>query len=884
MTSNLRQTAHRHLILTHEQADFDAIASLLAARILDPSAQAVLPRRLNRNVRAFLTLYGAGLPLLEHHDLQRRPVGCITLVDTQTPPSVKGQSDETRFVVIDHHPPGDVLPSDWVTHIEEVGATATLFTEALMEAGLELSPIAATLLFMGIYEDTGSLSYNNTTPRDVRASAWLLEQDASLSIASDFLNHPLSAEQRELYNHLLEAAVTQDIHGLSVVVACGKAMGMIDEISTIAHKLRDIFDPDGLFVMVALNDHIQMVARSTTDLIDVGKVADVFGGGGHTRAAAALIRGRSMDDLCVDLQAVLDRLVEPVLTVGQIMSRGPQLLDEDESIAAAFELMQRFGHEGYPVVRDNHIIGLLTRRAVDRAMNHHMEKRPVSSIMEAGELRVRPEDSIQTLQRLMIQHGWGQIPVEDPESGHIIGIVTRTDLIKAMGEDVSEQPQRAMVEQLERALPPIRLNLLRVISREAERRGDALYIVGGFVRDLLLETPSLDFDLVVEGDAIGLARALGDRFGGRISSHRRFGTAKWQLDREAVPLVEELGEENLQALPASLDFVSARTEFYTHPTALPSVKRGSIKLDLHRRDFTLNTLALRLDGPYFGQLLDHWGGVRDLEEKNIRVLHSLSFVDDPTRMLRAVRLEQRLGFEIEARTLELLEQALPLMDRVSGKRIRHELEQVFVEANAAGIMQRLAELGLLRSIHKALTWDDWLERRFVAIAGFEANPAWQLKKPPTCDFLRFAALIFRMEDDSPRAICKRLRFPGVMERAILAVNQTGRLLQREVQAISPSEVVRLLQSCREETLAGLWMCLGDEPGLQQVVHQYLALWRRVTPSVDGHDLRELGLEPGPAYRKVLWSLRAGWLDGDIKNTKQEAAYLQRLIDEFRDEA
>jgi len=141
-----------------------------------------------------------------------------------------------------------------------------------------------------------------------------------------------------------------------------------------------------------------------------------------------------------------------------------------------------------------------------------------------------------------------------------------------------------------------------------------------------------------------------------------------------------------------------------------------------------------------------------------------------------------------------------------------------------------------------------------------------------------------MEDDSPWAICKRLRFPGVMERAILAVNQTGRLLQREVQAISPSEVVRLLQSCREETLAGLWMCLGDEPGLQQVVHQYLALWRRVTPSVDGHDLRELGLEPGPAYRKVLWSLRAGWLDGDIKNTKQEAAYLQRLIDEFRDEA
>jgi len=880
MTDQKKTAPGMHLIMTHEQADFDAIASLLAARTLEPNALAVLPRRLNRNVRAFLTLYGAALPLVEFHDLHRTRVHCITLVDTQTTPSVKGQSDDTRFVVVDHHPPNENLPASWVTHIEEVGATATLYTEAVMEAGLELSPIMATLLLLGIYEDTGSLSYKNTTPRDVRASAWLLEHGASLSIASDFLNHPLSAEQRELYNYLLEAAVTYDIQGLSVVVACGKAMGMMDEISTIAHKLRDIFDPDGLFVMVALNDHIQMVARSTTDMIDVGKVAEEFGGGGHTRAAAALIRDRKMDDLCTDLHAVLDRMVVPVLTVGQIMSRGPQLLEGDETIASASALMQRFGHEGYPVVQDGHIVGLLTRRAVDRAMTHKLGKRPVSSIMEAGGLRVKPEDSIQTLQRLMIEHGWGQIPVEDPESGHIIGIVTRTDLIKTMGEDVSRQPQRDMVEQLERALPPARLDLLRVISREAEARADALYIVGGFVRDLLLETPSLDFDLVVEGDAIGLAKTLGELYGGRVSSHRRFGTAKWQIDPDSTALQEAMDGQSMDVLPSNLDFVSARTEFYTHPTALPSVQRGSIKLDLHRRDFTLNTLALRLDGRYFGQLLDHWGGVRDLEEKNIRVLHSLSFVDDPTRMLRAVRLEQRLGFEIEPRTLELLQQALPLMDRVSGQRIRHELEQIFDEPNADGIMQRLASLDLLQSIHPGLVWDGWTAHCFRAIRNFEVDPAWHLEQPSR-DVLRYAALTYRMDAIVAADVCKRLRFPGWMQRNIVAVNRVGHQLMSDQEEFTPSRVVRILETCREEALAALWMCLEDKPAIQQWVHNYLTSWRNVAPTVDGHDLQRLGLSPGPAYRNILWSLRAAWLDGIVQNEEQEAAYMQHLVDEFQ---
>jgi len=872
-----------HLILTHEQADFDAVASLLAARLLDPEALAVLPRRLNRNVRAFLTLYGDGLPFIEFDDLPRRRIDRLTLVDTQSPVSVKGYRQRTQVHVIDHHPFDQGLDPSWTSHIEEVGATTTLLVETLEEAGIELDLVAATLLMLGIYEDTGSLSYPGTTPRDIRACAWLLDCGASLTIAADFLNHPLSSEQRHLYNRLLEAAETYEFQGLSVVVACGSVEDMADEISTLAHKLRDLFDPDGLFVLVMLDGGVQLVARSTTELLDVGEVAEYFGGGGHSRAAAALIRDRSIEQVCEELRAFLPTVVKPAKTVGEIMSRGPQLLNPEDLVVDAAERMQRFGHEGYPVVDGSRVVGLLTRRAVDRAMTYGMGKNPISSIMEAGDLVVHSGDSVQHLQRVMIQYGWGQVPVADLETDEIIGIVTRTDLLKTLGAAVDDTPMTSLADRLKNALPPARLELLKLVARQAEEGNDALYIVGGFMRDLLLGAPSVDFDLVVEIDAIGLTQRLVDIYGGRISSHRRFGTAKWRLDREQPKLLQDLGGRLVEAdeLPESLDFVTARTEFYLHPTALPSVERGSIKLDLHRRDFTINTLALRLDGRYYGQLLDYWGGSRDLREGLIRVLHSISFVDDPTRMLRAVRLEQRLGFEIESRTLDLLKQALPLLDRVSGERIRSELILMFKEDHLLEIMARLEEIGLLGAIHQAFTWDAWLKARFEEARAFIPPQEWYLTITPKREFLLYSLLCFRLSTEEAKAVCNRLHLPASIKTDILEVNRLGYELHVSSKGIKPSEVVARLEGSREEAVVAAWLALADRPEARDALYRYLAEWRMVTSQADGDTLRALNLPPGPVYRRILWSLRAAWLDGVISTAKEEAALLHRLVEEAK---
>ncbi len=567
------------------------------------------------------------------------------------------------------------------------------------------------------------------------------------------------------------------------------------------------------------------------------------------------------------------------------MSRDPQLLDPATSIAEAAGRMQRFGHEGYPVVMEGRVVGLLTRRAVDRAMAHGMGKRRIETIMDAGEVLVHASDSVPLLQSVMIEHDWGQVPVVDSESTEIIGIVTRTDVLKTLADDMTKAEPSIFASELERALPASRLALLKVVARRAELRQDALFMVGGFVRDLLLGAPSLDFDLVVEGNAIGLARELAEKYGGKVSCHVRFGTAKWQLDKDDARLLNALTNEiarlDIQTLPETLDFVSARTEFYPHPTALPSVERGSIKLDLHRRDFTINTLAVRLDGQHYGQMLDFWGGGQDLKAGLIRVLHSLSFVDDPTRILRAVRLEQRLSFEIEDRTLNLLQEAKALLDRVSGDRIRSELSLIFEEKNLSKIMDRLHGLGLLDAIHPALVWDEWLRARFEQAKAFSPPEAWKLQSAPSFESLIYALWIYRVEEAAVGPICDRLHLPGKLQEMILAARRLGREVAGQKAGTAPSKYVARLEESPEQALVAAWLALEGEAEAQSAIDNFLSRWRFVLPGADGATLRTMGLSPGPEYGRILSTLRAAWLDNQIRNREEEAQWLDRLVREAK---
>ncbi|MGH2620848.1 MAG: CBS domain-containing protein [Anaerolineales bacterium] len=763
-----------HLVFTHEQADFDAVASLWAAARLEPGSIAVLPHALNRNVESYLNRYGDRFAFANPDDFQLQMLDQLTLVATQAAPSTEMIEGGTVVRVIDRHPPEAGLDPAWSVRSELVGATSTLLVEDLHGRDESLPSEAATLMLLGIYEKTSSLTGPGTTARDARAAGWLLEQGVNLGVAGAFLNFPELTQPPELYPPPVE-----------------------------------------------------------------GLQAEYPG------------------------------------TVSEIMSRGPRLLRPTVTVRQAADLMQRFGHEGYPVTDDGQVVGLLTRRAVDRAMAHGMDARPISEIMEAGSLVVHPEDSVRHLQQLMIEHQWGQVPVADPKSGEVIGIVTRTDLLNSLSRENHPNGSESIAARLERALPAGKLALLKLIAGEAERAGSALYLVGGFVRDLLLDAPGADFDLVVEGDAIRLATSLASKFGGKVYSHQRFGTAEWWLDPDHASLHSAIGLETA-GLPETLDLVSARTEFYPYPSALPSVAEGSIKLDLHRRDFSINTLALRLDGDHYGQLLDYWGGGRDLGERQIRVLHSLSFVDDPTRMLRAVRLEQRLGFSIEGRTLQLVSHALPLLSSVSGERIRAELADIFGEPQVNRILARLAELGLLHAIHPALDWDDWSATRFTATAEFIAPADWRLGGQPSQERLKYALWLYRLPRPEADSVCARLAFSQIERTVILSAGRHGCAHPGNRPA---SQVVACLEPVPEESLVAEWLALQAGAEARLTIEQFLSEWRWVRQRTDGTRLRQLGVAPGPAYRLIMDELRAGWLDGQIGSEAEEQTLLKQLIEQ-----
>jgi tRNA nucleotidyltransferase (CCA-adding enzyme) len=424
-----------------------------------------------------------------------------------------------------------------------------------------------------------------------------------------------------------------------------------------------------------------------------------------------------------------------------------------------------------------------------------------------------------------------------------------------------------------RAMPPAVWDLVKATSAVAAQLKMPLYFVGGIVRDLLLDKSPTDIDMVVEGDAIQLTRQLRRQFGGETHNHAQFGTAKWRLTPAIWHKVAPGTARD--TVPEDIDFVTARTEFYTQPSALPEVERGSIKLDLHRRDFTINTLAIRLDGAHLGKLLDFYGGRRDLEQGIIRVLHSLSFVDDPTRILRAVRLEQRLNFTIESRTAELITSALPMLDRVTGERIRNEIELALEEADPVPVMGRLAELGVMAQIHPGLVWQEQVAQQFERLAHDASQIA--ALQDMNLTFFYFALWLLPLPGKVQEEVMDRLRVRKSTHEDLMALSELLHELALRLTNTRPSQVVGVLRPYKERVLLAALMILGPETAPGKQVLQYLEKWQHVQTALDGNDLLAMGVPQGPEIGRLLAQLLTARLDGEIVTEIEERSLVQKLV-------
>lgn len=845
------------VILTHNNADFDAVASLLALHKIQPEAKPVLPKRINSNVARFLVLYASALPALHREDISRRvTIERAYVVDTENFEMVRGMNRETPVEIIDHHTPERDLPDHYHRIGDPTGANTTLLVEQIIQRVLPVSSLEATLMLLGIYEDTGRLTYKSTTPRDMHAAAWLLEREGDLDVVRQFLSHSMNDDQLALFKNLEHKAETLDVNGHTVVIASATLENRVPEMALVAGELKNLFDCSALFVLVQFRDDVQLIARSSVDDIDVGAVMRSFDGGGHKRAAAALVHNTPLADVVVQLHTILPEKSQPAVRVEELMSWGVQSIGVGVTIAEAAQKMLESGHEGYPVLDDDgHLRGLLTRRAVDRAMRHNMQHQAVMDIMEAGFFAVQPHESMEVLQQRMLASNWGQMPVINGD-GAVVGIVTRTDLIKRWGQHPTDAYRREdMLLRLQAALPTRIWTLLKQICEAASEYNYGLFLVGGIVRDLLLGRPNLDIDLVVEGDAIHLGQVMQTKLGGTLRTHEQFNTAKWKPADDID----------------TIDFATSRAEFYEAPTVLPTVRRSSIKLDLHRRDFTINTLAIKLAPPPMGTLMDFYHGEQDLQEGIIRVLHSLSFVDDATRMLRAVRFEQRFDFTIEPRTLELIGSALDFLDRVSGDRLRNELNLILAEPDPLRDVQRLEALGILGAIHPDLRMNERVANDFETWQAVRQDPPWDL--PADFEDWRLVAFSF--------LTTRNADVPSVAARLLIGKTQAEQLAAIQArypapEALpTPSSAAHWLDGGNHAVWLALWVL--SETDIRETIVAYVSQWRYIKPTLNGHDLQQMGLKPGPDIGRVLRALRDAWLDGVIDDKQHERQFALDLI-------
>ncbi|MCE5259345.1 MAG: CBS domain-containing protein [Chloroflexi bacterium] len=850
-----------NIITSHERTDMDALAALYAASLLYPDYIALLPQKLNQNAKNFVSLYQDVLPFIDRGDLPREHIDNLLIVDALAIAQVRGMDENTQVHIIDHHQPPEPLPSTVSAKIEAVGATTTIMALELERRDIQLTRIGATCMLMGIYEDTGSLSYPTTSPSDGKAVAWLLEQGADLELAGEFLNQPLNADQRAALAELLSAAHTHRVKGRDICITAISLDHYVDELSGLVHQVMSMYEPDACFLLAEFEGNTQIIARSAGEAVNVAQVLASLGGGGHGKASAALVRNQPLAQVEAELLRLLEAHVVPPALVRDIMANNVHTLNMTLSAAEAAVLMRRYGHEGFPVVDDGRLMGILTRRDVDRALHHNRGDQPIRTLLHTGPVAVSPDDPVDEVRRVMLESNLGQVPVV--KDGLFVGIVTRTDLIKLWALEQHTKRTRDVRLLLESVLPAELVALLLSVRDAAQAESASLYLVGGFVRDLLLGQSNMDLDLVVEGDAIAVANRVAVLRGGRVRSHARFGTAKIIFDTPPP------------GTPATLDLVTARTEFYERPSVLPQVEWSSIRQDLYRRDFTINTMAVCLDRERYGELLDYYGGERDLLSGQIRVLHNLSFIEDPTRILRAARFEQRLGFQLEVRTTELIDDAIDLLDHVTGERLRHELDLILAEAKPEKVFERLEQLGALQHLHPQLHFTRDMSAMFDRLRA-RVHERQAEEQTPVLEHCYLALLTSGMDKPTLIDLIARLHI-GAEEAQLLVevVQLRASLGDLTAHAMLPSAIYRLLAPHSRE--ARFVLSVATE---SQVVRERLDLYEtvlaQIEPSINGDFLRQLGLPPGPIYKEILGYLRDALLDGRIQNAEEQRLLVEQL--------
>ena len=870
------------LITCHSNADFDALAAMCAAALIYGPCDVLFPGTQEANLQTFYQELkerpGAapGCTFLDDRVPEFSKYGRLVAVDTRRRSRLRHvwpllDNPGTRIEVWDHHPETSDDVHAHVCHAEICGAVTTLLIEEIQKLNIAVPRETATVLGLGIYSDTGSFSFSSVTQRDFAAAGWLLGRGMDINIISEKTAFSMTKEHIRALNALLESAQTYHINGVDVVLAEATLDSYLDDFAFLAHKMMEMEKFDILFAIGRMDDRIQIVARSRSHAVNVGAVCSAFGGGGHAYAASASVRDKTLSEVRDGILTQLYLQEEGEKTARDYMSQPAIGIEEGHTIAEADELMLHFGLKTMPVFAPmtRRCTGLIDSQITQKAISHGLAGAPLTDYMRRNLKTLPVTATLRDITPVIVGARQRLVPIVSGGSS-VVGVVSRTDLINIFAQEPGRMnptdrapKSRNMGRTMRDRLPKDVLDILEKAGALGRSRQTPVYVVGGFVRDLLLKTPNHDIDLVVEGDGIGFARAFAGVFGGRVRVHKKFLTS-------VVIFPGAGGKEE------RVDVATARLEYYESPAALPTVEHSSIKMDLYRRDFTINALAIRLDCEPMGEIVDFFGGQKDIRDRVIRVLHTLSFVEDPTRCLRAVRFEQRYHFRIGPATEKLIKNdvSLKLLDKLSPSRLFNEFEHICAEETAILCIRRLHELGILQAIHPQLSINpdrkEMLIRTAKVMAWYrllyidEEMRPWLVYFLVLCSSLTYAVTL---------EVFRRLGIPPALKNEVLGCREKARSLRSSLKRLTATPGFRVSALCamlRPLPVEFVLYLMADMevPETRRALSRYITVWRTEKPGVDGSDLKKLGLAPGPAYGVILQRLLEAKLDGTAASPEE----------------
>ena len=872
-----------HLITSHLNTDFDSLASMIAIQKLYPDAVICPPGSMSRKVRDFMAKHGRhwAAKILKPKKIPLDEVTLMVVVDTRSRSRIgafaalAGRQD-VAVHVYDHHPPTpDDIPAEEVVY-EPIGAATTMILEHLLNERKEITPEEATLFALGIYDDTGAMTYETTTERDIAAISYLRELGADLSGILSQVESDMSAEDKKLLDDLAENAREIYINGAKVYLTWAETQEYVQGLAVFVNKLKEYVESHVTIAVVNNGGKkINIIARSVEGVLNVKEFLAPYGGSGHYQAGSATLTDRDAKELLDEIEQRLHGAITPMVKVSDIMTSPVIAVGIDAKVDEGYRTMLRFGVKSLPVISaEGEVVGMMTRKDLDKAHLHGLDRADISDFMTQGIISLNAEASIDEAHRMMATYGFEKMPVLD-ENGKLVGALTRADLLKALyhsGQYASEDNSRdstgfLWVENvshlMEESFSLKTLSLLRRVGAKAQELGMKAYLVGGTVRDILMGVSNTDIDISVEGDAEKLVSSW-DEPGCRATLHGRYKTGTITFpDGEKV------------------DVATARREFYEYAAATPTVQNSSLRQDLGRRDFTVNAMSISLSEDDWGTLTDNFGGRADLKDKLLKILHNLSFVEDPSRVLRGIRLEQRLGMSFEDNTLRLLKSAVKggLLELLSTTRIRAELELNAKESGFRKIVMRMQDLGVWDALFSGMYVSSATSHRLSVLDHFMTQIHRHGIDFKGMEWLAKMAVVFT--DSKPE-----VRF-SAMDRMNLNPNEREQLTKCFMQwpnvekfcsskkAIKNSEAYAFFKDYGPVPLVYWLTCLKTREARRLIV-EHMELWMSFKGELSGKDLQQLGLK-GKAIGEALNAIKLAVIDGEIKNREQEEEFIRRYM-------